>query len=665
MLDSGSALTVGHIVPDYELLRRIGRGSYGEVWLARSKATGVLRAAKIVWRHTFDDDRPFQREFEGIQHFERISRELPSQLALFHIGRNEGEGCFYYVMELADNTGTAEVYAPRTLRADLQHGRLPAERVFEIGLALTEALGHLHGNSLVHRDVKPSNVIFVSGRPKLADIGLVTDSSDTHSIVGTEGYLPPEGPGTPQADIFALGKVLYEAATGLDRHQFPKLPPDLRSWPDAGRVLELNEILLKACDADRRQRYSDAQGMLAELQLLQKGKSVKRKRTYQKWVGACKMAALVSACLALVAVALVFGLRQLAPPDYSTDGPPSTNADATALCEKGMLILRGDNYAELGTAYSNFNAAISLDPNFVRPYFGLLEFRFREDVDIPGLPGTTKTKQELQAMASKLKRLAPHSPATYCAQSIVEWNDWNYPEANRFALEAIKADPKYELGHSWDAWVLGCFGWPEESRKQAEIARTLAPSKTIVYRLLGNADFAARDYTSAIKWYQTATNWEPHHFVPYEYIGRALQAMGDYTNALVFLERYEILSGSDEAAAKQRYATLRRALDNDGIRGYWQQQWNWTETNTGWDSEGENGGFYWKAVVQIHLRNTNSALDWLEKSCETRERDKAILEHPLARLLYDEYWDGLRDNPRFKKLLATIGFSKVMPKGGR
>ena len=67
-----SGLTNKPIVPDYGLLRRIGGGAYGEVFLARSKATGILRAAKIVWRRSFNDDRPFQREFEGIQHFERI-----------------------------------------------------------------------------------------------------------------------------------------------------------------------------------------------------------------------------------------------------------------------------------------------------------------------------------------------------------------------------------------------------------------------------------------------------------------------------------------------------------------------------------------------------------------------------------------------------------------
>src|SRR6516164_3175627 len=102
MLESGWPSALGQLVPDYELLRRIGAGAYGEVWLARSKATGALRAVKIVWRHKFENDRPFQREFDGIKRFEQISREHPSQLALFHIGRNDAEGYFYYVMELAD-----------------------------------------------------------------------------------------------------------------------------------------------------------------------------------------------------------------------------------------------------------------------------------------------------------------------------------------------------------------------------------------------------------------------------------------------------------------------------------------------------------------------------------------------------------------------------------
>jgi WD40 repeat protein len=291
------------------LLRRIGRGAYGEVWLARNQATGALRAAKIVWRHTFEDARPFQREFAGIQRFERISREHPSQLALFHIGRNEAAGYFYYVMELADPISVGDdvrsltsqeseirnpkseiksapphvgSYTPHTLRADLGRGRLPASRVLEIGLALSEALSHLHSNGLVHRDVKPSNVIFVNGRPKLADIGLVTDASDQCSIVGTEGYLPPEGPGTPQADIFALGKVLYEAATGMDRREFPKLPEDLRSWPDAVKLFELNEIILKACAPGAKERYQNVTELNADLALLRANQSVMEKHILQR-----------------------------------------------------------------------------------------------------------------------------------------------------------------------------------------------------------------------------------------------------------------------------------------------------------------------------------------------------------------------------------------------
>lgn len=75
-------------VPDHELLRRIGGGSYGEVWLARN-IMGTYRAVKIVYRQHFEHDRPYEREFEGIRKFEPISRSHEGLVDLLQIGRND------------------------------------------------------------------------------------------------------------------------------------------------------------------------------------------------------------------------------------------------------------------------------------------------------------------------------------------------------------------------------------------------------------------------------------------------------------------------------------------------------------------------------------------------------------------------------------------------
>src|SRR5439155_20159466 len=90
----------------YELLRRIGSGSYGEVWLARS-SLGEYRAVKVVYRSTFEHERPFERELSGIRKFEPISRSHTSQVSILAVGRNEAAGYFYYVMELADDADHA------------------------------------------------------------------------------------------------------------------------------------------------------------------------------------------------------------------------------------------------------------------------------------------------------------------------------------------------------------------------------------------------------------------------------------------------------------------------------------------------------------------------------------------------------------------------------
>ncbi len=263
------------VIPDHEVLRVVGRGAYGEIWLARG-LTGAWRAVKLVYRTTFESDRAFQREFQGMSSFEPISRAHDGFVDILHVGRTRDY--LYYIMELADDHLAGRDidivrYEPRTLKSDLaQRKQLSASESIQLGLSLTEALAALHHRGLAHRDIKPSNIIFIDGTPKLADIGLVA-AAGQNSFVGTEGYVPPEGPGTPQADIYSLGKLLYEVSTGKDRLDFPELDSQLSERPDKGRLLQLNQVLIKACANDPRKRYLSAAGMSADLAALDRGEA--------------------------------------------------------------------------------------------------------------------------------------------------------------------------------------------------------------------------------------------------------------------------------------------------------------------------------------------------------------------------------------------------------
>jgi CHASE2 domain-containing sensor protein len=265
------------VISDHTLLRCVGRGAYGEVWLARD-VLGNFRAAKIVLRKTFASDQPFEREFHGLQKFSPISRSHPGWVDILHVGRNDEAGYFFYIMEAGDDEASGQKidptrYVPKTLARELQRrGKLPLPECLTLGLALAEALEHLHGHSLVHRDIKPSNIIFVKGAPRFTDLGLITEINPRGgevSRVGTQGYIPPEGPGTAAADVFSLGKVLYEAGMGLDRLEFPALPNTLLEATGQPEWDQFIEILLKACDPDARKRYQSAADLQADLLRLQ------------------------------------------------------------------------------------------------------------------------------------------------------------------------------------------------------------------------------------------------------------------------------------------------------------------------------------------------------------------------------------------------------------
>jgi len=197
---------------------------------------------------------------------------------ILHADRNDAAGYFFCIMEAADDEANGQsidpkTYVPKTLGRMLrQRGRLPLPECVQIGLALAAALENLHQHSLIHRDIKPSNVIFVRGAPKFADIGLVTrmrTASHDVTYIGTEGFMAPEGPGTPAADVYSFGKLLYETCMGRDRREFPEAGTTMLAKADLREWRALHQILFKACEIRSQARYQSAAQMHADLLNLQ------------------------------------------------------------------------------------------------------------------------------------------------------------------------------------------------------------------------------------------------------------------------------------------------------------------------------------------------------------------------------------------------------------
>ena len=362
------------VIPDHELIEVIGSGAYGNVWLGRT-VLGTARAIKVIRRSSFESDQPFNRELEGVRRYEPISRTCPNLVPILQVGCDAGSDFFYSVMELADSVAApaivatdnlpqpsaqgARAYQARTLRVDLiTRGRLPIAECVEVGLAMADALEVLHTAGLVHRDIKPSNIIYLRGRACLADVGLVSEAREGSSCVGTAGYIAPEGPGLPPADLYSLGMVLYEIATGRRLADYPSTPAE---WIQPGHTVEweFQEIILRLGARDPARRHRDAAELRDELLLLRGGRSVRqlraregRKRVLLRATGAV----LVMGILGLgVTGALRFRSREVQ--DRRRD---SETQQVALLLSRARDILNDDSPAKRSRALATLHQAVAL-----------------------------------------------------------------------------------------------------------------------------------------------------------------------------------------------------------------------------------------------------------------------------------------------------------------
>ena len=592
---SGSTLAGVPLIAEHALLCPIASGGYGQVWLARS-ALGTYRAIKLVHRSNFDHDRPFEREFAGIQKYEPVSRGHEGLVDLLQVGRNEAEGYFYYVMELADavestqeengepkkdpgdksespiangraslafKTAKSKPYIARTLKAEItRRGRLPLEECIEVGLTLSSALGYLHGQGLVHRDIKPSNVIFVEGVPKLADVGLVTGVGETRSYVGTEGFIAPEGPGTPQADIYSLGIVLYVMSTGKSHQDYPEPLTDLTNQPNHTQWLEFNEVIHKACRAGVRQRYQTAEQMHAELALLQAGQSVKGERARQTRRAAAMKIGVAAFALACLALPLQF-LR--ASKAYAP------KPEALRLYELGHWHYNQLTVEDHDKALGYLSQAVKADPTFAQPY-GDMAALYTWNI-LSGVSTEEERHRRTAEIAQKALAINPNQAEGHAALSWTRFIERDWRGAENEVVKAIQENPNLPIAHDMYCFYLTLLGRTTEARREGQRAEELEPpgSKRVTALIAAFPLMQERRHGEVIAKLQGVLELDKNFAYGHCFLAECYEAQSNYLAAIEQYRTFSSLTGQDPVRIAASYNALREAYKESGQAGYFRK----------------------------------------------------------------------------------------------
>ncbi len=258
-------------IADYERVRLSGEGAFGTVWAVRDRV-GLYRALKVLNLSRLRAANVRCRESTALEAYCRNVSKHWNLVEIFHVGML-GQS-LYYTMDLADDDRTGRAtrmklpaqYRPMTLQSVMRREVISADTAIEIVIRLLRGLEKLHAVGLVHRDIKPANVIFVERNPKLADIGMITTETASASVVGTPEYMPPDACMDPTADVYAMGRILFELLAGKEANRFPELSPHVHISTDNWMMTEVARVIAKAGAKKAEDRYTTASGMLKALE---------------------------------------------------------------------------------------------------------------------------------------------------------------------------------------------------------------------------------------------------------------------------------------------------------------------------------------------------------------------------------------------------------------
>ncbi|MEW6623203.1 MAG: Stk1 family PASTA domain-containing Ser/Thr kinase [Bacillota bacterium] len=350
---------IGRILANrYKIVEKIGGGGMAEVFkgldllLDRQVTVKILRE-----QYTSDGDfvRRFRREAQAVA---RLSH--PNVVSIYDVG-TEGQ-LQYLVMEYVEGTNLKELVSGK--------GPIAQEQVISIGIQICDALEHAHSNQIIHRDIKPHNILITkSGRVKVTDFGIAKAVSEatvtyTGGMIGSVHYLSPEqakGEITDhKSDIYSTGVVLYELATGEVPYKgespitialkhiqdFPKKPREI----DPTISQELEEVILKAMARDKEKRYANTTEMKNSLEKINRNADYPRsiKRHVPQTKASKKLKPLAWFLLAAFFIGLIIGAAVLVKDLLIVEEVEVPNVIGRSLTDAGILLEKAGLRVELG-----------------------------------------------------------------------------------------------------------------------------------------------------------------------------------------------------------------------------------------------------------------------------------------------------------------------------
>jgi tetratricopeptide (TPR) repeat protein/tRNA A-37 threonylcarbamoyl transferase component Bud32 len=529
-----------------------------------------------------------------------------------------------------------------TLGNRMRRGPLSLREIVDVGKQVTSALKEAHKRGIVHRDIKPGNIMInPSGLVKVLDFGLAKSFerepddatevvvSQANAVAGTTPYMSPEQllgePLDGRSDIFSLGVVLYELASGhrpFDRRTVAATinailveEPEPISHPE---FADLQPVVDRALAKSLRHRFPDASAMHEALGAMADGQRSATRVSVRAPDERTHSAAVRSSA--------------------SSDSDPA--AERTYL--RGRAMWNKRNADAVRSAIALFQETIELDPTHANAYTGLadayLMLAFLQVIPPKGMIGKARAAS-LKAIELAPERAEPHASLGYLAGMF----EWDWTTAQRELKEAMRIGPSYALAPHWYS-MLAMTRSPEEALEYARKAHEIDPLTPIIHAGIGVVHHYRGELHDAARLFAQVIDTNPSFGPAHYYLGLTFEQLGAYEKAVASFEIAD--------AMMARSTLLLGALGHcHAVAGRVELA---REILARLEKQAEERYISPFAVMLIHLGigDTDEVLRWLERALDDRSAGLWVI--PV-----DRRFDEIRNEPRFDRLVQQSGLLKA------